>query len=620
MILKKLKLKNFRGYKDFEVEFDDTINVIIGRNDIGKSTILEALEIFFNSEKIKMDISALCVYSEDATTIEITCCFDVGDASVLIDSTCATNCRDEYLLNGEGFLEIKKTWNCASGSVTKNGQKDYLVANYPVIYDPPLVTEKIQTLRRKYDELCDNPDCPQVNRSVASELRRAIYAVELKHSSEFRKTDIEMSKEDAKNIRDSLYKQFPNYYIFESDRKNTDRDNEIQDPLKAVTKTVLSEMSVEIERMQQLVRERVEEIGRRTIAKLAELNSDIAENIHPVVTVKPLDSAFNFELQSDNGIPLNKRGSGVRRLILLSYFRAEAERSIVTNPNSRLIYAIEEPETSQHPDFQRMIFDTLNNISQMPTHQIIVTSHTPEIAKLVTPEQLILLRRDENQSVIAVTEMQEKIRSVSKELGILPYASTKTVVFVEGPNDVNFLMNLNQNIPELKSIIDLKEEEIPVIPLHGGTLLEWINRDSFAGTNLRQIYIVDNDVQGYKAQINEINGANDGVRYGWVTRRYEMENYIPRVEVEKEFDILLEQYDDWYERDIPQLLKGVCMLDIKDANEREKKIKQRINGRITKKLNKADLERIDAWEEIEMWFQKIRSIANGTYVKSVSER
>ena len=41
---------------------------------------------------------------------------------------------------------------------------------------------------------------------------------------------------------------------------------------------------------------------------------------------------------------------------------------------------------------------------------------------------------------------------------------------------------------------------------------------------------------------------------------------------------------------------------------------------ITKKLNKADLERIDAWEEIEMWFQKIRSIANGTYVKSVSER
>ena len=51
MILKKLKLKNFRGYKNFELDFNDSINVIIGRNDIGKSTILEALEIFFNSEK-----------------------------------------------------------------------------------------------------------------------------------------------------------------------------------------------------------------------------------------------------------------------------------------------------------------------------------------------------------------------------------------------------------------------------------------------------------------------------------------------------------------------------------------------------------------------------------------
>ena len=66
MVLKRLKLKNFRGYKDFQVNFDDSINVIIGRNDIGKSTILEALEIFFNSEKIKMDPSDLCVYAGES--------------------------------------------------------------------------------------------------------------------------------------------------------------------------------------------------------------------------------------------------------------------------------------------------------------------------------------------------------------------------------------------------------------------------------------------------------------------------------------------------------------------------------------------------------------------------
>lgn len=49
MILKKLKLKNFRGYTNIVVDFDSNMNVIIGKNDVGKSTILEALEIFFNS-------------------------------------------------------------------------------------------------------------------------------------------------------------------------------------------------------------------------------------------------------------------------------------------------------------------------------------------------------------------------------------------------------------------------------------------------------------------------------------------------------------------------------------------------------------------------------------------
>lgn len=46
MILKKVKLKNFRGYSECEINFSDDITAIIGKNDIGKSTILEALEVW----------------------------------------------------------------------------------------------------------------------------------------------------------------------------------------------------------------------------------------------------------------------------------------------------------------------------------------------------------------------------------------------------------------------------------------------------------------------------------------------------------------------------------------------------------------------------------------------
>jgi putative ATP-dependent endonuclease of the OLD family len=50
MKLHSLYLKNFRAYREETINFSEGMNVIIGKNDIGKSTIMEALEIFFNGE------------------------------------------------------------------------------------------------------------------------------------------------------------------------------------------------------------------------------------------------------------------------------------------------------------------------------------------------------------------------------------------------------------------------------------------------------------------------------------------------------------------------------------------------------------------------------------------
>ncbi len=56
MRLKKLKLKNFRGYRNStEIIIDEGMTGIVGRNDFGKSTLLEALAIFFETEGMKAD-------------------------------------------------------------------------------------------------------------------------------------------------------------------------------------------------------------------------------------------------------------------------------------------------------------------------------------------------------------------------------------------------------------------------------------------------------------------------------------------------------------------------------------------------------------------------------------
>ena len=611
MTLKIIKLKNFRGYKNEIIRLDNDINVIIGKNDVGKSTILEALNIFFNPSKAKIDINDFCVYADnDDKVLSITCCFDVDDDNIVIDSSHITSCKDEFLLNKEGFLEIKQEWDCSKGKLTTSSLTTFLVCDYPTQYKKPLLSEKIDALQKRYDIYKEDPNYVPEKRSIASELRKAIYSKELNHPIEKDLIDIDLSKEGAKDIWSSLSKQLPCYFLFESDRKNTDKDSEIQDPLKAVTKRVIESMESEIKKLQDEVKIQVEEIGKKTIEKLSELDKDIAKNIKPFVSLKPIDSSFSFDLISDDNIPINKRGSGVRRLVLLSYFRADAEASLLKDPKRQLIYAIEEPETSQHPNFQKMILETLIELSQKNTHQIIVTTHTPEIAKMVDVEQIIFVKNKNDNTTYIECDKNTKIEEISKNLGILPYVNTKTIIYVEGKNDVEFLINISKSIDELNRYVDFEKMDISIIPLHGSRLIDWINRNYFVSiNNISEIYIVDNDDKKYKKTIEEINRINDGRRFGWTTKLREMENYCPSELIESEFNITLEKYKEkWETIDVPKLLCDLCQKQIPKKEERERSIKGIINSKLSKLITKEMLEDAGTWEEIENWFKEIAKI------------
>jgi len=69
MKITKVILEGFRGYhKRTEIDFDD-ITVVVGKNDIGKSSILEAIDIFFENRKIDADDK--CIKCADADLITI---------------------------------------------------------------------------------------------------------------------------------------------------------------------------------------------------------------------------------------------------------------------------------------------------------------------------------------------------------------------------------------------------------------------------------------------------------------------------------------------------------------------------------------------------------------------
>lgn len=55
MYIKKLKAKNLKKYKTLEVNFNDNINLLIGENESGKSTILQAIDLLLSGSRNRVE-------------------------------------------------------------------------------------------------------------------------------------------------------------------------------------------------------------------------------------------------------------------------------------------------------------------------------------------------------------------------------------------------------------------------------------------------------------------------------------------------------------------------------------------------------------------------------------
>lgn len=602
MTVKSLILKNFRAYKDIKVNFDANMNVIIGQNDIGKSTILEALDIFFGQEVIKIDISDFNKDKEgDKIVIGVEFAID-ENLQIIIDSTNPTNLNEEYLLNKDGYLEIVKEFEVKNDKLSK--EKVFISANYPTVFDIPLVTLKIKELQ----DLLKTHTLKSKDDKKSAEIRKTLYENLIGNNPEFTLQAIDITKEDAKAIWEQLQKELPLYFLFQSDRANKDSDGDIQNPLKAATKKIVADFEKDFKKIQDDLESQLTQIGIDTIEKMKDMGLDVANNLIPKVTSKNLDTLFSFSLESDDGIALNKRGSGFRRMVMLNYFRAEAERKIAEKNNKNVIYAIEEPETSQHPNHQKMLIEALIELSNKANYQIIITTHTPEIAKMVNENNLIFITKDENNNPDLIVNEENKLKGISYTLGIHPFFSSKVVVCVEGEFDIKFITNINQSMQEYKEIIDLDKGNISVIPLQGGNLKNWVNRNYLKDSNVIEVHIYDRDsnsgrnTEQYRKQCDEINGRNDK-SFAFMTQKRELENYIPRTFIEDEFNISLDEIMDYDTEDIPAFIQR------KVIDKDEKVIKNILNGKLSKKITKEHLEEVEAFDEIKAWFEKIRELA-----------
>lgn len=169
MKLDQVIIENFRSYKNrITVDIND-LTVFVGKNDIGKSTILEALDIFFNEGKglIKVDKDDINKESalEGNSDIIIGAVFSDLPTSLIIDATNSTTLDDEYLLNKDGKLEIVKKFPNAGK------EKVFVKAHHPTNPNcSDLLLKKISDLKKL---MTDEMSCDDKTRSAL--IRKSIW-------------------------------------------------------------------------------------------------------------------------------------------------------------------------------------------------------------------------------------------------------------------------------------------------------------------------------------------------------------------------------------------------------------------------------------------------------------
>lgn len=416
MKIKSIAVSNFRGYEARIHVSVNNLTALIGRNDQGKSTILEALDIFFNEGKgcvkiDKGDINKACLErGEDCIQIEVE--FTDLPADLVIDSTNRTTLEAEYLLTSAGTLHVIKRYQGGKS------ERVFIRANHPINQTcSDLHKKKISELRNIADQLglaCDRGRC--------ATLRHAIWASQT--DLQLSECDIAVSGIDEKDIWEQLKSHMPLFTLFQSDRKNTDADEEVQDPMRIAVKEILNDDGIQrsLAEVAEVVKRRLSDVSDRTLEKLNELNPAIANSLSPrlpdTTDLKWADVFKSVSISGDNSIPINKRGSGVKRLVLISFFRAEAERRQAERSLPHIIYAIEEPETSQHPEHQRALADALIQLAGAPNTQVLLTTHSPEIVKRLKFENLLLVSGSDDARVVSIREHE------------LPYPSLNEVNYV----------------------------------------------------------------------------------------------------------------------------------------------------------------------------------------------
>ncbi len=368
MQVSRLGLKNFRGIKSAELDFDGH-SLLVGGNNVGKSTICEALELTLGSDRQ----SRFPVVEE----------FDFYNAAYLDDKEEPIEIRIEVLLTDvtptieRACANYLERWDPENRRILAEGEIDQ-VDGAGLVWCLRLLT--VARYNREDDEfeaathyakayVPEEEDDSRVPRAIKRNFD-FLYLRALRTGSRA------LSLERGSLLDVILRIQSLQTGIWEHVRRRLeDLDPPIEegaDKLAPVLQTIEARLAEYI-----------------AIAKPGESTRLFVSQLTREHLRKTL-SFFIAVTEDQKAVPFQDVGTGTLNILVLALLSFIAELK-----EENVIFAMEEPEIALAPHTQRRIATYLLT----KTTQCFVTSHSPYVIEAFDPDRIVILRRDNTATV-----------------------------------------------------------------------------------------------------------------------------------------------------------------------------------------------------------------------------
>lgn len=424
MIIEQVHVENFRALKDVHLVCEP-LTALLGINNAGKSSLLKALEVFFNvAAKVSPDD-----YYAHQLDVAITIRLTFGCLNTDEEQEFASYIHD-------GKLVVAKVIS----SVGAGMQQRYFGATMQV--------EEFATIRnipqkgarlKAYRDLAASDTFAGLPATAASAdvAEQQMAAYERDHPELLRIVEREKQFLGPRNIGGGTLDKYTAFVFVPAVREasgETERKGAIAELINMIVMRRVSARE-DVRQLRADFEARVQQVySEENLTELSDLGIDLSQTLARYAPGAKLDLAWGEPavpeiqlpppiarlVQDDFPTPISHSGHGVQRALILTLlqelalaqhtFERPAEEGASTNATPAvpdLIIAIEEPELYLHPLRSRHLSSLLLELTATPAaetaprNQIVYATHSPYFVDLQRFDQVRVARRMSGEALAA---------------------------------------------------------------------------------------------------------------------------------------------------------------------------------------------------------------------------